>query len=99
MIVSHKYKNKLYVLSNDDLNIGDETFPISLGIIDDMRKTYNHKSFQFGETLTGFPYLPHIIANLHYSNVKSYEIQTNRGYGPIEKYFKVISVNELDDEA
>lgn len=33
----------------------------------------------------------HIIENLNYSDYKPYEVKTNRGYGPKENYFKIIS--------
>lgn len=97
MIVSHTYNNKIYVLSNDDLKVGDEVYPISNGISDDKTFTYKHKEFDFREHMSGFPNEPHIIKDLKYSHYKPYEIHTSYGYGPVEKYFKIISINDVEN--
>jgi len=98
MLVSHTYKNKIYVFSNEDLKVGDEVFPISNGISDSKTFTYKHEKFDFREFMSGFPDEPHIIKDLHYSDYKPYEIRTDMGFGPIEKYFKIISINDQNIE-
>ena len=39
---------------------------------------------------SGFPDEPHTILNLHYSDYKPYEVQTNIGFSPKECYYKII---------
>jgi len=94
MIVSHVHENKCYVFSNDDLEVGDKVFPISNGLTIDGK--YTHKEFDYRDFMCGFPDGPHIIKNLHYSDYKPYEIYTSHGFGPVEKYFKIISINNLE---
>jgi len=74
------YKNK--ILTNEDLQVGDKVYPISNGRVYD--KIYSHESYDFS-------YLDeeaHIIETLDYSPYKPYQISTNMGFGPIEKYYK-----------
>ncbi len=80
------YKNQVY--SNRNLKIGDEVYPLSNGKVYD--KIYSHESYDFS-------YLDeeaHIIENLDYSSYKPYQIATNIGYGPMEKYYKLIMTEQ-----
>jgi len=49
-----------------------------------------------GPEMSGFPDDPHIILDLHYDGSKSYEVQTDRGWGPRESYFKLESDNSAN---
>ncbi len=91
MIVKIKYFGKTYTLSNDNLQNGDAVYPISEGHLDKDGK-YIHKNFIWGKYTCGFPNEPHIIKDLNYSDYKPYQIRTTSGYGPIEKYFKIIDI-------
>jgi len=94
MKTTHVYQHILYTLSNEDLKVGDETFPVSAGISKD--DVYIHERFEFARYMSGFPNDPHIIEDLHHNDqYKPYEIRTNHGYGPKEKYFKIISKKDL----
>lgn len=89
-------------LTNENLEVGDKVYPISCGKSNDKDFSYHHEYFYFGELkeiyqYDGFPNNcfedePHIILDLNYSrDCKAYEIRTNFGYGPKEKYFKIIN--------
>jgi len=94
MKTTHVYQHILYTLSNEDLKVGDETFPVSAGISKD--DVYIHERFEFARYMSGFPNDPHIIKDLHHNDqYKPYEIRTNQGYGPKEQYFKIISKKDL----
>lgn len=91
----HTFHGKTYIFSNKNLKEGDKVFPISNGFIGDDKKYY-HQEFDFRKIISGFPNEPHIILNLKYSNYKPYEIRTNKGYGPIESYFKIINIIKIN---
>ena len=47
--------------------------------------------------MSGFPNEPHIIKDLNYDNGsqgKAYQVRTDKGYSPIESYFKIIKMEE-----
>lgn len=89
-------------LTNQNLKVGDEVYPISHGRSNDKDFSYRHEYFEFEEreekyTYEGYPKNcferePHIILDLNHSrDCKAYEIRTSFGYGPKEKYFKIIT--------
>jgi hypothetical protein len=43
---------------------------------------------------SGFPDEQHTILDLKHSDYKPYQIRTDQGYGPIEKYYKIIKKEE-----
>jgi len=96
MIIQHTYKGIDYILSNENLKVGDRVFPISRG------RTWNdkhiHYEYDFRDFMCGFPDEPHIILDLNYSkNYKPYEIHTDHGFGPVEMYYKIeVSMNKSD---
>lgn len=80
-----------FTLSNDNLSIKDKVYPIANGrCLDD--GSWILRDFDFRNSCSGFPKNPHIILDLNHSIYKPYEIRTDHGYGPKEKYFKIIKV-------
>jgi len=88
MNITHTHQGKDYHLTNENLEVGDETFPISNGRV--TGDTYKHEYFNFNPVCCGFPDEPHIIVDLKHSDSKAYQIRTQRGYGPAEEYFKIV---------
>ncbi len=88
MITTYTHNGKDYRFSNENLNVGDQVFPISRGKITD--GIYEHQNFDFRDFMCGFPDDPHYIKNLKHSTYKPYEVSTDHGYSPIECYFKII---------
>ncbi|MFW5847494.1 MAG: hypothetical protein ACOCVF_01055 [bacterium] len=82
-----------YLLSNENLKEGDKVYPIANGRCRDDGSWILH-GFNFEESLSGFPDNPHTIINLKYSDYKPYEVKTDKGYSPIECYYKIIKVEE-----
>lgn len=78
-----------YTLSNENLQKGDKVYPIASGRCLDDGGWILH-SITFDDAMTGFPDEPHTIEDMKYSDTKAYEIRTDYGYGPIEKYYKII---------
>ncbi len=97
MLVSHKYNNKIYVLSNEHLSEGDLVFPTAIGKVNE-KDEFIIEEFNYENCMSGFPDEPHIIRDLHHSDYKPYEIRTSHGYGPVEKYFKITAINNLNKE-
>lgn len=95
MKVEHVLDNYRYTLSNDNLKVNDEVFPIAFGRCLDNGDWILHK-FEWGEH-SGFPNSPHIIQDLSHSNYKPYQVRTDHGYGPCEKYFKIIKKERVEN--
>jgi hypothetical protein len=90
MIVEHYFENIRYTLSNDNLEVEDEVYPIAQGRCTDDNEFMLYQ-FRYEHHMSGFPDKPHIIEDLNYdSSYKPYQIRTDKGYGPIEKYYKII---------
>ena len=87
MNVIYFHQDKEYLLTNENLQVGDKTFPISFGKV--IGNKYYHKDFKYQSYLSGFPDDPHTIIDLHHSNDKAYEVRTDKGYSPVECYFKI----------
>lgn len=93
MKIEKIYHNNRYTLSNDNLNVGDKVYPIARGrCLDD--GTWILTDFDFRDFTSGFPDDPHIIENLKHSDYKPYEVKTDKGYSPIECYFKIIKMEK-----
>lgn len=88
MIITTTHGGIVYELSNDSLKVGDKVFPIAKGRC--IGDEFVIEGFIFAEWYSDFPNDPHVIIDLEYSDCKPYQIRTNHGYGPIEKYFKII---------
>jgi len=83
-------------MTNEDLQVGDKVFPISWGRVKGDK--YEHEYFDFRDHACGYPNAPHTIIDLHHSEDKAYEVRTDKGYGPREKYFKnVVSEESAGD--
>ncbi len=78
-----------YTLSNDNLQVNDEVFPIARGRVRD-DGTFIISELNYEDYMSGFPKEPHIILNLKHSDYKPYEVRTDHGYSPKECYFKII---------
>jgi hypothetical protein len=92
-----KVHNKIrYTLSNENLKVGDEVFPIANGRCLDDGGWILH-NLDFREVMSGFPNEPHIIQDLNYDNgrqSKAYQVKTSHGYSPIECYYKIIKMEK-----
>lgn len=86
MIIEHMHDKIRYTLSNENLEVNDEVFPIGRGRVKDDGTFILHE-FDFE---MGFPDEPHKILNLKHSDYKPYEVRTDHGYSPIESYYKII---------
>lgn len=98
MNIMHKHKGVDYVLTNDNLQVGDKVYPIGWGCA--ASTGYIHFKFDFSPSMSGFPSEPHIIEDRHYMNHRvgdPEEIRTNHGYGPSQQYYKIVcSFNKAD---
>ncbi len=75
-----------YTLSNEELKNGDEVFHIANGrCLDDDDWILHEIKFDLD-----FPNHPHILMDNKYSDLKPYQVKTDKEYGPIESYFKII---------
>lgn len=84
-----------YTLSNDNLKTGDEVYPIASGRCTGgdiwILHSIEQSAYDNTEIMScGLPGFPHIIKTTKYSDRKSEEIQTEMGFGPREKYYKII---------
>jgi hypothetical protein len=85
-----------YTLSNENLKVGDEVYPIARGRCLDDGGWILHE-LDFRDFMSGFPNEPHIIEDLNYDNGrqgKPYQVRTDKGYSPIECYYKIIKLEE-----
>ena len=100
MKIQHKHKGVDYILTNENLQVGDKVYPIGWGCA--AESGYIHYKFEWKSSMSGFPNEPHIIEDRHYMNHKEgdpYEIRTNHGYGPSQQYYKIIfSIDKKDYE-
>lgn len=92
-----KYLNGIrYTLSNDNLEVNDKVFPIVSGRVrEDGTFVIHNIEFESkyvkGLNTSGFPNEPHTILDLKYSDYKPYEVRTDCGFSPKERYFKIVS--------
>jgi len=96
MKVEKIYNNIRYTLSNENLKEGDEVYPIANGRCLDNGEWILH-DLDFRDFMSGFPDEPHIILDLNYDNGrqgKAYQVKTDKGYSPIECYYKIIKMEE-----
>lgn len=93
MKIEHYHDGLRYTLSNENLKVGDKVFPIANGRCLDDGGWILH-DFDFREFCSGFPNEPHTIQNLNYSDIKSYQIKTDHGFGPIEIYYKILKIEQ-----
>ncbi len=87
MIIEQMHDRIRYTLSNENLQVNDEVFPIGRGRIKE-DKTFI--LYELNYKFSGFPKKPHTILDLKHSDYKPYEVRTNYGYSPIESYYKII---------
>jgi hypothetical protein len=78
-----------YTLSNDNLKVNDKVYPIAHGRCIGDNDWILH-DFDFRDLMSGFPDNPHTILNLKHSTYKPYEVLTDMGFSPVERYYKVI---------
>lgn len=78
-----------YTLSNEGLKTNDKAFPIAFGRCLDNDGWILH-GFTFEDYCTGFPNDPHTLIDLKYSDYKPEQVRTNKGFGPIEIYYRII---------
>jgi hypothetical protein len=96
MKIEKVYNNIRYTLSNEDLQVGDKVYPIARGRCLDGGGWILH-DIDFRYFMTGFPDEPHTILDLNYDNGrqgKPYQVRTNYGFSPIERYYKIIKLEE-----
>ena len=85
-----------YTLSNDNLKINDEVYPIGKGRCLDNGSWILH-NLDFRDFMSGFPNEPHTILDLKHSDYKPYEARTNYGFSPIESYYKIIKMERQEE--
>lgn len=83
-----KGNGEFHLLTNEGLSVGDKVFPIVHGWNDG--KIWYLTDIDYSLVCSGWPTEPHTLLNLNHSDDKSYQVRTDHGYGPIEKYFKLI---------
>ena len=89
-----KMHNKIrYTLTNDNLVCGDKVYPIANGRCLDDGSFILH-DFDFSMSCSGFPDKSHTILDLQYSKSKPYEVRTNKGFSPVECYYKIIKMEK-----
>lgn len=96
MKVETVYSGIRYTLSNDNLKVGDKVFPVAWGRCLEDGGWILH-DFDFSNMMCGFPDEPHVIMDLNYDNGrqgKAYQVKTNKGYSPIECYYKIIKMED-----
>lgn len=89
MIIEKIQNGTIYTLSNENLNPGDKVYPIARGRITPENSFILHE-LDYRDFISGWPNDPHIVKDTSYSDYKPYQIRTDKGYGPIEKYYKII---------
>jgi len=94
MKVEHIHEGKRYVFSDEGIVAGTAVFPIANGRINSDNEFVFH-DFTFEDYMTGFPDEPHTILDTKYSTYKPYEVRTDHGFGPIEKYFRLVLIEDL----
>lgn len=80
---------KFHLLTNVGIEVGDRVFPLTMGYNDG--QVYYVMSIETSKACSGWPDEPHIVLDLDYGRTKSYQVQTDKGYGPRESYFKLIA--------
>jgi len=85
-------EERKYLLSNKNIDLGDRVYPMTNGQI--INEDYYVNEVLHEDNRTGFPDDPHIIKDLDYSGDKRYEVITNKGYGPREKFFRIVATKE-----
>lgn len=103
MLIEKVWEGIRYTLSNDNLKVNDEVFPIANGrCTDDGGWILHEIEFEcrhFKDFVpSGFPDEPHTILDLKHSDYKPYQIRTDQGYGPIEKYYKIVKKEKQEKE-
>lgn len=93
MKIEKVHNGRRYTLSNDGLKTNDKVYPIANGRCLGKDEWILH-GFDFKECTSSFPDEPHTIIDLENSTYKPEQIRTNFGYGPIEKYYKIIKVEK-----
>lgn len=94
MIVKHQHNGFEYEFSNSgELSVGDLVFPISMGLTTGGQ--YYHHEFDFRDFMCGFPDDPHMVRDPHHSSNKTHEVHTSHGFGPREKYFRIIQQTKI----
>lgn len=96
MIIEHIHNKIRYTLSNEGLKVGDNVYPIANGRTTDDGSWILH-NLDYRDFTSGFPDEPHTILDLHHSDYKPYEVRTKQGFGPIEKYYRIIKREEQVD--
>lgn len=95
MKIEKVYNKIRYTLSNENLKVGDEVFPIANGRCLDGGGWILH-DLDFRDFMSGFPDEPHIIIDLNYNGRqgKAYQVRTDKGYSPIERYYKIVKLEK-----
>jgi hypothetical protein len=87
-----------YTLTSDGLKEGDRVYPIVNGRVQDDGTFIIHdiefRSTHFDLNTSGFPDEPHIIEDIKHSDYKPYQVRTDHGYSPIERYFKIEKIEK-----
>lgn len=97
MEISVVHEGQLFTFSNENLEVNNQVYPISNGRVNDNNE-YIHESFDFSDFYETRKSKNeddfHYILNLYNSQYKPQQIETTHGFGPIEKYYKLINVEQ-----
>ena len=72
LVVVKVHEKIRYTLSNENLKVGDEVYPIAIGRCLDDGGWILHE-LDFRGFMSGFPNEPHIIKNLNHDNGRQYQ--------------------------
>ena len=91
MEVEHVHNRDIrYTLSNENLQVGDEVYPIVRGRCRDDGSWVLH-DFHWEDFMCGLSYDPHTIQRFTQEPGKQYrEIQTDHGNSPEQCYYKIV---------
>jgi hypothetical protein len=88
MLIEHVYKGVRYTLSNENLAVGNEVFPIAWGR--QTKEGWILHNLDYRKLTSSFPDEPHTITSIEKVSPVETIIRTHHGYSPAESYYKII---------
>lgn len=88
MNVEHVHKGVRYTLSNDNLKVGDEVFPIAWGR--QTKEGWILHNLDYRKLTSSFPDEPHTITFIDKVSPVETMVRTHHGNSSAESYYKII---------